>query len=94
MDSTRLGVATAKAMDEIEKFQANGEISEDSYIGAVVIVVAIDSKTSDDALDREKLRDVQTQTFCFSEPEEYYIQLGLLELAKANYGPTEIEDDG
>ena len=93
MDTTKLGIATAKAMEAIEQYHEQGDIAEDAYIGAVVICVALDSKTPDDAPDRDKLRDVATQCFVFSEPEELYVQLGVIEMAKGNYGPGELDDD-
>lgn len=91
IDAKRLGVATAKAMDELDRLHANGEIAGDAEIGAVVIIVALDQTTPDDYPDRENTRDVMTQCFCFSEPEHYYIQLGLIELAKQNYTPGDSE---
>lgn len=85
MDTTKLGLATAKAMDEIEKFAESGDIDESGYIGAVVIVVAIDAKTPDDHPNRDLLRDVATQAFVFSVPEEVYIQEGVLRMGLRNY---------
>lgn len=93
MDTTKLGIATAKAMDDLEKFQAKGDIVESAYIGAVTIIVALDHKTDDDEPNREMLRDVSTQLFVFSEPEELYIQLGLLKMASNNYASSELEED-
>ena len=91
MDTTKLGLATAKAMDEIERFVESGDIPEDAYIGAVCIVVAIDHMTPDGAADRWKLRDISTQAFCFAVPDEWYVQLGLLQMAKDNYGSPDEE---
>ena len=93
MDTTKLGIATAKAMEQIEHWHETGDIPEDSYIGAVAICVALDSKTPDDVPGREFMRDVATQCFVFSEPEEYYIQLGVLQMAVNNYGSTDDDDE-
>lgn len=93
MDTAKLGLATAKAMDQIERLVESGDIDGDSYIGAVTVVVAIDKKTPEDAPDRHMLRDVATQCFVFSEPDMLYVQMGLLELAHENYAPAELEGD-
>jgi len=87
MDTTKLGVATAKAMEEIDRLHAKGSIEEDAEIAAVVICVALDAPTPEDAPDRDELRDVCTQTFAFCEPDNLYIQLGVLRMVEMNYGP-------
>lgn len=93
MDTAKLGLATAKAMDQIERLVETGDIDADAYIGAVAVIVAIDKPTPEDARDRHMLRDVATQCFVFSEPDVLYVQMGLLELAHENYAPADLEDD-
>lgn len=93
MDTTKVGIAAAKAMEGIDKFVNTGRIPEDAYVGACYVVVALDHKTPDDAPDRETLRDISTQCFVFGDPEELYIQDGLLNMALENYGPANMEDD-
>jgi hypothetical protein len=94
VDTSKLAIASAKAMDEIDRFVSEGDIPEDAYIGAVCIIVAIDHRTPEGAKDRWKLRDVSTQAFCFSVPDELYVQLGLLDMASTNYGTTDALADG
>lgn len=84
LDTTKVGVAAAKAMEGIEKYVESGDIPDDSVVGACVLVVALDHATPDDMPDRDRLRDVATQIFVFAEPEELYIQTGLLRLGIEN----------
>lgn len=93
MDTSKLGIATAKAMDDLERLSASGDIPEDAEIGAVVVICALDAKVSDDHPDRENLRAISTQCFVFTEPEQLYVQLGLIEMARANYTPDLMGDE-
>lgn len=93
MDTSKVGIATAKAMDEIERLVSSGAIREEAEVAAVVICVALDAKTPDDAPHREELRNTETQVFSFSEPDPLYVQIGVLHIALENYGPTGWPDD-
>lgn len=93
MDTSKLGAAYARALDDIERFVENGDVADDAEVGAVVLIVALDSKTRDDHPDRHLLRSVATQCFVFAEPEQLYVQYGLIELARNSYAPEIMEDD-
>lgn len=86
MDTSKIGITTARAMDRIEKLVADGELDERAVVGAVVLVVAMNHPTPDDAEDRENLYDTSTATFVFGEPDTVYVQIGLLEMGKENVG--------
>lgn len=88
MDTTKIGVAAAKAMEGVEKFVESGDVPGDAFVGACYVIVALDQKTADDAPDRDLLRDIATQVFVFGTPEEIYIQQGLLTMAIRNYELT------
>jgi hypothetical protein len=93
LDTTKVGVAAAKAMEGIEKFVSNGDIPEEAKVGACVVVVALDHPTPDDAPGREYLYDTASQVFTFSDPDTIYIQRGLLEMAIESKGTTGEDED-
>lgn len=87
MDTARIGVATAKAMDRIELLVARGDIPEDAVVGACLLVVALDSPTPEEA--REEYYGTTTRTFVFCEPDVVYVQEGLITLAHSHRGDPE-----
>lgn len=93
MDTTKVGIAAAKAMEEIEKFEKRGWIDDDSYVGAAYLVVAIDKNIPEEEADERGLRNPTTQCFVFGIPEEIYVQEGVLRMALNNYAFPNMESD-
>jgi hypothetical protein len=86
MDTSAVGITTARAMERIEELVSSGRISEEAIVGACVVIVAIDRPTPEDAPNRENLYDSMTDLFVFSEPDLIYVQEGLLVMARDNWG--------
>jgi hypothetical protein len=94
MDTTKVGVAAAMAMEEIQELVDKGIIPENAYVGAAYMIVALDHEIPD--AHEKGLRSPATQCFVFGTPEQLYIQNGLLHMALDNYSDPDdmtIEDD-
>lgn len=80
MDTSKIGIATAKAMERVEALVESGDIPSEAEVAVACIVVALDYPTPDQE-DRHLISDVTSDIFVFCEPSEIYIQMGVLELA-------------
>lgn len=85
MDTSRIGIATARAMERIEALVERGDIDQDASVGACLVVVALDHPTPDDAEDRDNLYDTSTQVFTFCDPDVLYVKEGLIRLASEDW---------
>lgn len=83
MDTAKIAETCARAIDRIEGFEQDGSIHANSRIGAVMVIVSLDSDTPEE--DRDEMYDERTQTFVFVEPENVRVALGMLKLANDNY---------
>lgn len=91
MDTTKVGVAAAMAMEEIQELVDRGDIPEDAYVGAAYMIVALNHHVPN--AKEQGLRNPATQCFVFGTPEELYIQNGLVHMALNNYAEPRMEDD-
>lgn len=84
IDTTKIGIATARAMEKIETLVEKGYITDEATVGVACIVVALDYPTKYSEEDENLVANMTSDIIVFCEPSQIYIQTGVLELALEN----------
>lgn len=83
METDKIAVVCARAIDRIEDLAQRGIVHDNSRIGGVMVLVSLDSDTLEE--DRDEMYAERTQTFVFMDPENVRNAIGMLELARDNF---------
>lgn len=83
METDKIAVVCARAIDRIEDLAQRGIVHDNSRIGGVMVLVSLDSNTPEE--DRDEMYAERTQTFVFMDPENVRNAIGMLELARDNF---------
>lgn len=87
IDRGQVGLAVANVMDRLERFEDAGEISEDSEISHVLVIVTM-NRPSPTELEPDR---IETQIFLDGTTSIVYEQMGILEFAKETCGSGDFD---
>jgi hypothetical protein len=88
MDTGKVGIAAAKAMDRIDKLREAGELTEEHELAEVLVIAAFNVP---EPLPIEEDR-METLVFVDGTTQLIYVQEGLLNFARQVVGTGDTDD--